>query len=64
MVAELERVKPIPPGKELFQMFDHQLSYMHETNYNGVKKDIYLLIQAEINRLTGDLALKHLVENL
>ncbi|ADB42656.1 conjugal transfer protein MobC [Spirosoma linguale] len=64
MIAELERVKPIPPGTEFAQISDHQLSYMLEANYNGVKKDISVLIQAEIERLTNDPALKHLVENL
>lgn len=64
MIAELERVKPIPPGVEFAQISDHQLSYMLETNYNGVKKDISALIQAEIERLTNNPALKHLVENL
>ena len=64
MVAELERVKPIPPSAEMAQLSDHQLSYMLETNYNRVKKDISLLIQAEIERLSNDPTLKHLVENL
>lgn len=64
MIAELERVKSIPPGAEFAQISDHQLSYMLETNYNGVKKEISALIQSEIERLTNDPALKHLVENL
>ena len=64
MMGELERVKPIPPGAELAKMTDHQLSYMLETNFNGVKKDIFGLIQTEIERLSNDPTLKHLVENL
>ena len=64
MVAELARVKPLPPSAELSQITDQQLSYMLETNFNAVKKDISLLIQTEIERISSDPALKHLVENL
>ena len=64
MVAELATVKPIPPSAEFSQITDQQISYMLETNFNAVKKDISLLIQTEIERISNDPALKHLVENL
>lgn len=64
MGSELARVKPIPMSAEMAKISDHQLSYMLEANFNGVKTDISLLIQAEIERLSNDPAYKHLVENL
>jgi hypothetical protein len=64
MIQELAKVKPIPEGPEFAKITDQQLSYMLETNFTAVKKDISLLIQTEIERLSRDPTLKHLVENL
>lgn len=64
MTSDLAAVKPIPVSPQLSEISDSQLSYMLETNFNNVKKDISLLIRAEIERLSNDPTLKHLVENL
>ncbi len=64
MTSDLAAVKPIPVSPQLSEISDSQLSYMLEANFNSVKKDISLLIRAEIERLSNDPTLKHLVENL
>ena len=61
MIAQLQKLTPIPARPEMANYSDEEISTMVIQNFKAVKREIKALVSAELERVSNDKSLQHLV---